>query len=362
MDLGIIGLAAAGRTSLFNALTRGSAEVGAYTARDRPNVGVVRVPDERVDALAAVFKTGAVYAEIRFVDYPVGAFEARGPDGQFLAELAGMDALVSVVRAFEDQSVPHPQLTVDPHRDIETLNLELTVADLALIERRIERIDAEMRSVKVGERRAMEYDRSLLVTLQEELEEGRAIRELDLSAEQQRQLGHYQFVTRRPMLLVVNIGQDDLARRDEVEAEFTERHGGPGVDVVALCADVEAELATLEPGEAAEFRRDLGLHEALPLDRAVRSAYKLLGLLSFLTVGEDECRAWTVRRGALAPEAAGRIHSDLERGFIRAEVARWDEVVAAGSLAELRRQGKLRTEGKSYVVADGDVLTILFNV
>jgi GTP-binding protein YchF len=363
MDIGILGLARAGKTSLFNAVTRGTAQVGAYSSQQEPNVGVARVPDARVDALAAVFHPKkTTYAEIRWVDYPVAGFGVEGPGNRFLAEIAGLDALVHVVRAFADEAVPHPEGSVDPHRDVESLDLELAFADLGLIERRLGRIEAEMRSMKAADRARLEADRALLQRLQVELEAGHGIRSLELSEEERRALSAYQFVTALPVLLVVNIGEGDLGRAGEIEAEFATQHGGPGVAVAALCVKVEAELATLEPDEAEEFRRDLGLPEESPLDRAIQAAYSLLGLQSFLTAGEDECRAWTVRRGASAPEAAGKIHSDLERGFIRAEVARWDELAEAGSTAELKRRGRLRTEGKSYVVQDGDVLNILFNV
>ena len=363
MDLGIIGLARAGKSSLFNAVTRGTAEVGAYSSHNEPNVGVVRVPDERVDALAELFHPKkTTHAEIRWIDYPAGGFDVAGPDAQRVAELAGLDALVHVVRAFRDESVPHPQQTVDAHRDIETLELELTFADLALIERRLSRLNAEMRSVKAGERVRMERDHALLERLQGALGEGTALRALELGEDEQRQLAAYQFVTRRPVLLVINIDEDDLAQAGAIEAEFASRHGGAEVAVVALCARLEAELAKLEAGEAAEFRRDFGLPDASLLDRAIQTAYELLGQQSFLTVGEDECRAWTVRRGATALEAAGKIHSDLERGFIRAEVARWDELIEAGSIAALKRQGKMHTEGKTYEVQDGDVLNVLFNL
>ena len=363
MDLGIVGLARSGRSSLFNAVTHGSARVGEYSAQDRPNVGVGRVPDERLDALAAIFEPKrTVHAEIRWVDYPLVDFSAAGPGAQFLAELAGADALVHVVRAFEDASVPHPDGSVDPDRDVEALELELTFADLALIERRLGRLDTERRSAKASERAPLERDHALLLTLQAGLEEGRAIRELELTEEQRRLLVQYQFVTRRPVLLVVNVGENALPRSAAIEAEFEARHGGPGVAAVAVCAKLEAELATLEPDEAAEFRRELGLGEGSPLDRAVQRAHELLGLHSFITVAGEECRAWTLERGATAVEAAGKVHTDMERGFIRAEVARWDELVDAGSLAALRTQGKLRTEGKAYVVEDGDVLNILFNV
>ena len=369
MELGIIGKARSGKTSLFNAVTRGTAQVGAYSSGSAPNVGVVHVPDARVDALAAVLHPKkTTYAEIRWVDYPVAGFGVEGPAAHFVGEIAKMDALVHVVRAFRDDSVPHPDTTVDAHRDLEALDLELTFVDLALIERRLQRIETEMRSMPAAQRVELERHRALLQRMQAHLaggegEDGAGLRSMAFSDDEARELRNYQFITRLPVLVVVNIGEEDLARASEVEGEFRARWGEPGVAVTALCAKIEAELAQMEPEDAAAFRADLGLPPESPLDRAIVEAYALLGLHSFLTAGEDECRAWPVRRGATAPEAAGRIHSDLEKGFIRAEVAAWGDMVAAkGSMAELKKAGKLRTEGKGYVVQDGDVINILFNL
>jgi len=364
MDLGIIGKARSGKTSVFNAVTRGTAQVGAYSAGNEPNVGVVKVPDERVEALVGVFSPKkTTYAEIRWVDYPIDGFGAEGPGRQFVTELAKADALVHVVRAFEDDSVPHPDSSVDPHRDIDGLNLELTFVDLALIERRLSRIEQEMKSMKAAERQGIEAHRELLGRLQTHLESGEGLRSMTLTEGEAKELRAYQFITMLPVLLIVNIGEDDISRVDEIEAEFRERYGADGVAVSAMCAKIEAELAQMDPADAADFRADLGLPEDSPRDRAIVAAYELLGVHSFLTAGEDEVRAWTVAKGATAPEAAGRIHSDLERGFIRAEVTSWDDMVAAGgSMAELKKVGKLRTEGKTYVVQDGDVMNILFNV
>ncbi len=364
MDLGIIGKARSGKTSLFNAVTRGTAQVGAYSSGNAPNVGVVHVPDARVDALAAVLHPKkTTYAEIRWVDYPVSGFGTEGPAAQFVGEIAKMDALVHVVRAFVDESVPHPDLTVDAHRDIEALNLELTFVDLALIERRLQRMETEMRSMPAAQRVELERHRDLLQRMQKHLEDGKGLRSMSFTADEDKELRAYQFLTRLPVLVVVNIGEDDLARAAEIEAEYRAKWTEPGVAVTALCAKIEAELSQMEPDDAAAFRADLGLSAESPLDRAIVAAYELLGLQSFLTAGDDECRAWTVRKGATAPEAAGRIHTDLEKGFIRAEVARWDDMATAkGSMAELKKAGKLRTEGKTYVVQDGDVLNILFNL
>ena len=364
MELGIIGKARSGKTSLFNAVTRGTAQVGAYSAGNQPNVGMVHVPDARVDALSEVYKTKkTTYAEIRWVDFPVAGFSNEGPGAQFVADLAKMDAVVHVVRAFEDASVPHPDETIDAHRDVEALNLELTFVDLGLIERRISRLDQEMRSIKAAERGEMERHNELLQRMQAHLEAGQGLRSMTFNDAEQKELRAYQLITRLPMMLIVNIGEADIARAAEIEAEFRAKYTEPGVDVSVLCAKIEAELAQMEPDDAAAFRADLGLPPESPLARAIVAAYELLGLQSFLTAGDDECRAWPVRRGATAPEAAGRIHSDLEKGFIRAEVTTWQDMVAAkGSMAELKKAGKLRTEGKSYVVQDGDVINILFNL
>ncbi|MEX2374632.1 MAG: redox-regulated ATPase YchF [Dehalococcoidia bacterium] len=364
MDLGIIGKARSGKTSVFNAVTRGTAQVGAYSAGNEPNVGVVKVPDDRVDALAAVFSPKKVtYAEIRWVDYPIAGFEAEGPGRQFVADLAKMDALVHVVRAFEDDSNPHPDGDVDPDRDIEGLNLELTFVDLALIERRLTRIDSEMRSMKSAERPVMEAHRGLLQRLQAHLETGAGLRSMALTPSEELELRAYQFITMVPVLLIVNVSEEDASRGPDVEAEFVARYASDGVAVAVMCARIEAELAQMSPEDAEVFRADLGLPEVSARDRAIVAAYELLGVHSFLTAGDDEVRAWTVTKGATAPEAAGRIHSDLERGFIRAEVVDWRDMAAAnGSMADLKKAGKLRTEGKQYVVHDGDVMNILFNV
>lgn len=363
MDIAIVGLPGSGKTSLFNALTRGEAQVGAYSSRLEPNLGVAGVPDERLDRLAAQEGSRRVtHAELRLADYPAATFDAAGIDRQRLQDLAQADALILVARAFENPAVPAPEGGVDADRDIETMQLELTYADLALIERRIERIEPELRSLPAAERGALEQDRALLLRLREALEAGSALRALELTEGERRLLASYQFATRRPLLILVNVDEDDLPRLDEIEADYVERHRAPGVGVVALSARIEAELAQMEAEEAAAFRGELGLPALSPLDRVIRETYHLLGVLTFLTASDREARAWTLRRGGTALEAAGRIHSDLERGFIRAEVASCDEWLEAGSEAQLRRTGRLRTEGRDYEVQDGDVVHVLFNV
>ncbi len=365
MDVGIIGLARSGKTTVFNAVTRGKAQTG-FGGAHEPNIGVVKVPDPRLDALAAMYHPKKVTpAEIRYVDFPAaGANFGRGegPGSQFLNEVRRADALIHVVRAFEDPAVPHPEGSVDPARDIATMDLELAFADLALIERRLERLEAELRSTKVGERGAGERERALLVRLKQALEAEQPLRTLDLTEDEQRLISGFRFLTLKPLLILLNLDELQVARREEIEHEFRQRYAAPHTDVAALCGRLEMELLELAPDEAAEYRRELGLGEETGLDRTIRLSYALLGLISFLTAGPDECRAWPVPFGATAPQAAGKIHSDLERGFIRAEVVRFEDLVAAGSEAEAKRRGLLRTEGKSYVVQDGDVLHILFNV
>jgi ribosome-binding ATPase len=364
-DVGILGLAQSGKTTVFNAVTRGSAQTG-YGGAQGPNIGVVKVPDGRLDVLAAIYHPKKVtHADIRYVDFPAaGAAFGRGegPGGQFLADVRKTDVLILVLRAFEDPQVPHPETSINPARDMETLDLELQFADQALIERRLERLAAEMRSMKATERAAGERELLLLQRLRAALDGGQPLRAVPLSEDEERAIAGYRFLTQKPVLLLLNIGEEDLPRAEALEAEFRERVSAPDTDVAAFCGKLEMELAAMDATEAQEYRAELGLGEEAGLDRAIRISYRLLGLISFLTSGEDEVRAWPVRAGSTAPQAAGKIHSDLERGFIRAEVIRFDDLVAAGSIPEAKKRGTLRLEGKSYVVQDGDVMNILFNV
>jgi GTP-binding protein YchF len=361
MDVGIVGLGQSGKTTVFNAVTRGKAQTG-FGGGHEPNIAVVKVPDKRLDTLTAMYKPKKhTPAEIRYVDFPAG-FSREGPGAQLIGQLRTADALIHVVRAFDDPAVPHPDGSTDPARDIAALDLELAFADLALIERRLERLAAELRSQKAGERGAGEREQALLNRLKAALEAEQPIRALDLTEDEQRTIAGYRFLTQRPLLLVFNVGDDQVAERETLEAAWRTRYAQPHTEVAALCGRLEMELLDLTPEEATEYRRELGLEEETGLDRTIRLSYALLGLISFFTVGPDECRAWTVEAGATAPRAAGKIHSDLERGFIRAEVIRYEDLVAAGSEAEAKKRGVMRTEGKTYVVQDGDVLHILFNV
>ena len=363
MDLGIIGYQRSGKTTIFNAVTRGHAQTGAYGAGVQPNIGVVKVPDQRLEDLAKLFNPKKfTLADIRYIDFPGEAFsDGQGPPAQFLAQLARCDALIHVVRAFADETVPHPQGSVDPARDAAAMELELAFADAAFIEKRLERIEASMRAVKAGERDAAEREVTLLQRLKAGLEAEKPLRDQEMSDEEARMLVNYQFLTDKPLLIVLNVDEGDAARTGEIEAAFAATQHGSHLAVAAISGKIEQELAQMSDEDAVEFRKDLGIMEP-GLHRMIRMSYELTGLISFFTVGPDECRAWNVHRGATAPTAAGKIHTDLERGFIRAEVVRWDELQAAGTIAEARKHGHLRQEGKTYVVQDGDCLNILFNV
>ena len=365
MRVGIIGLPRAGKTTVFNAVARGLAPVGGFGGASKPNIRSVAVPDPRVDRLSEIYTPKkTTYATVEYVDFPAagesfGAGEGLG--GQFLNDLAAVDALIHVVRGFQDESVPHPEGSVDPDRDIGIMDLELAFADLALIERRIERMDPELRTLKAGERGQLQALRDLLARMKGELEAETPIRAMALSDDERRLLAGSQFLTDKPLLDLVNVGEEDLPRRLAIEEELRAAHGAPARDLAVMGGRFEMELNELSDEEAAEFREEAGVEHS-GMDEAVRRSYALLGLISFLTVGPDECRAWTVAEGATAPEAAGKIHTDLQRGFIRAEVIRYEDLVECGSEAEAKRRGLQRTEGKEYLVKDGDVVHVLFNV
>jgi len=328
-------------------------------------VGVAKVPDERVDRLVPLFKPKKVtHAEITLRDLGLAktAGAGEGISAKKLGDLRTSDAILHVIRAFRDPSVPHAEGSVDPARDLATIGLELTTSDHTVIERRLERLEGEIRSAKAGDREPKERERELLGRCLAALDEERPLRDLELDAEEQRTLRGFRFLTLMPQLVVVNLDEADVAQPEAVLGpirEIASRHRSTGV--VHVCAKLEAEIAELPPDEAAAFRAEAGLHEPA-LERVVRAAYELLGLISFFTVGPDEVRAWTVEKGSTAQQAAGAIHSDLERGFIRGEVIRWDELLRAGSEANAKRLGIMRTEGKTYPVADGECLHVLFNV
>jgi len=349
---GLIGLPGSGKTTLFHLLT--SVHEAARTqGKAEANVGVSRVPDDRLDQLTAMFQPKKrTPATVEFADMAAG----RG-DAKSLVDVAAYrnaDALLHVVRAFRDPSVPHPQMTVDAARDARMVEDELILADLGSVERRLDRLEKDLKKTPSADLKA---EQDLLVRGRATLDAGRALRTLGLTPDDTRRLRGFQFLSAKPLLLVVNLDEADLAVAEDPAA-----HAGlaafvreSGAACVGVCAKIELEIAQLDAADAASFMSDLGLKQS-GLNRVIRAAYDLLGYMSFFTVGEDECRAWSIPRQLRAPEAAGAIHSDIQRGFIRAEVVPWDTLIARGSLAACRDHGELRLEGKDYVVQDGDTI------
>jgi GTP-binding protein YchF len=357
MRLGIIGLPQSGKTTVFNALTRGHAPTGSMIGGGRFEVhtAVVAVPDPRVDKLSAMFQPRkTIYAQVTYADIagiesnPSARGELKGP---LLGELRQMDGLLDVVRAFADESVPHPMGSVDPSRDVTAMESELLINDLIAVERKLEKLEEELRKGGAKDKALAQKDAELFKKLHEHLQQDKPLRELELNAEEERALSGMGLLTQKPMLILWNLGE---GQQEPESAAPHRRYATAGIQ-----GKLEMEIAQMPPDDAAAFLQEYGIEEP-GLNRVIRLSYDLLGLQSFFTVGEDEVRAWTVRRGALAPEAAGVVHTDMQKGFIRAEVVSYDELTALGSLAEAKAKGKLRLEGKEYPVQDGDVLNIRF--
>lgn len=349
MRMGIAGFPGSGKTTIFNALTGLHADVGLGTssAASKPNLGVLKVPDARVDALAAIYSPKkTTYAEMTFVDFPDPPTTGGRLDERVLTQMREADALAHVVRAFDDPAQPAP----DARRDLESFKTELVVADLAMVERRLERLKRE---------KGKEREKELLEKISASLESEREIRHLGLSREDEASLAGFQFLTLKPRLTVLNVNEDAVAQ--PAPATVEEFVTQEGLALVVVSGKVEMELADLEPQDRRSFEMELGLSESAR-DRFIRASYALLNLMSFLTAGEDEVRAWTIRRGEVAQGAAGKIHSDIARGFIRAEVIPYAAFIEHRSEARCREAGKLRLEGKEYVVADGDIVHFRFNV
>ena len=362
MQVTIVGLPGSGKTTVFNALTGGHAETGGFSGgRAAPNVSVVKVPDERVDRLAALFNPKkTVYADVTYVDVaiPAGAAREGSVNPDVLAQIRNADALLHVERAFDD---PASAVAADAWRDVDDLDLEFTVADLSVIEKRLEKLATQGRHGSQAEREAAQREDELLRRIEPHLSEGKPIRSFGLTADEELLLRGYRFLTQKPVLVVLNIDEGRLAEASALEPAGRERYDQPHTDVAALAGKIEAEIGELPEDDARLFMDDLGITEP-SRGRVIRLTYQLLGLFSFFTAGEDECRAWTLARGSTAVDAAGAIHSDLARGFIRAQVISFEELIEAGSMAEARKRGTLRQEGKGYLVADGDVIEVLFNV
>jgi len=360
MKLGIVGLPNAGKTTLFNAIMQTGAEAANFPfSTVSPNVGKVPVPDERLQGLNNIYNVRSVVpATVEMVDIAglvSGASRGEGLGNQFLSHIREADALVHVVRCFEDENVSHVYDDINPLRDIETVNLELIFADLEMLERRITRTEKAARTDKTLLREV-----TILTRIKEALEEGHPARALTWDdAEDLKFVETLTLITQKPMLYAANVAEDVMTS-DAVDklAAFAEAEG---TRVFVSCAKLEAELSTLPPEERALFLEDLGIAQN-GLDRLIAAGYELLGLISFLTAGPKEVRAWTIRRGSTAQQAAGKIHSDLERGFIRAEVVPYADLTAQGSYPAAKEKGLVRVEGKKYIVQDGDVMLILFNV
>ena len=365
MRIGIIGLPQSGKTTVFNAIAARNEAVGDFGVREKPNIATSFVPDHRLDELSKIYKPKkTTYASVENLDFPASNTtfgKGHGLEGRFLNELGAMDALLHVVRAFEDGSVPHPNETIDFERDRITMDLELAFADLAMLERRLERIEPEMRSLIQSERGPLQALVSVLEHLKQELEQEIPIRNISLNPDETRLLQGTSFLTSLPLLEIINIGEETLDEQNSIIESLESENTQTGRAITTLCAKFDMELNSLSEEEAKEFQEDIGVLER-GYEGVLRLSYELLGLISFLTVGEDECRAWTIKKGLSAPKAAGQIHTDLERGFIRAEVIAWDTLLSIGTETEAKRQGLIRTEGKDYIVQDGDVMHILFNV
>ena len=364
MQFGILGLPKVGKTTLFNTLTASHESTGKFAAAGGTHVAVAKVPDERLARLRDLFSPKKYTpATVEYLDVP-GIAKGEGAESLDLAKLKTVDGLLHVVRAFEDPEIPHAGGAIDPRADIATLDLELILADHSLVERRLSRL---AQSGKRGLSPQEERERALLgETILPALESETPLRRLALagaappvlSGDDEKMLRGFQLLSAKPMLVVVNVAESAVAT---AKPEAFGLGGEGGLPGVVVSAPIELEISRLSPEEQKEFLADLGLAEP-SLDRVLRAGYELLGLLSFFTVGEDEVRAWTIRRGTAAREAAGAIHSDIERGFIRAEVARWDDLLRLRSIAACREKALLRLEGKEYVVADGDVINFRFNV
>ncbi len=365
MKLGVVGLPNVGKSTLFNAITNAGAQAENYPfCTIEPNTGVVMVPDHRLDVLAEMYHPKKVTpTTIEFVDIAglvKGASRGEGLGNKFLSHIREVDAVVHVVRCFENENIIHVDGSVNPVRDIETINMELIFADMDTVQRRKEKAEKGFRG---GDKKCA-TEAALAERLYHHLESGKPARTLETDDEEQSILKSWFLLTTKPVIYAANISEDDLGK-DEGDIpwvnEVKEIASQEGSEIIVISAAIEEEISAMEPEEKAVFLSELGIGQS-GLDRLISACYKLLGLISFLTAGEDECRAWTIVRGTKAPQAAGKIHTDFEKGFIRAEVVPFDTLISAGSMAVCREKGLIRSEGKDYVMKDGDITLFRFNV
>ena len=366
MKLGIVGLPNVGKSTLFNSLTKAGAESANYPfCTIDPNVGIVTVPDERLKKLGDMYNSKKVTpAVIEFVDIAglvKGASKGEGLGNQFLANIREVDAIVHVVRCFEDTNVVHVDGSVDPLRDIETINLELIFSDIEILERRIAKVAKQARMDKV-----LAKELELLEKIKAHLEDGKLAKSFEVGEDEENQeyFKSYNLLTAKPVIYAANVAEDDLAddgESNDFVKKVRDYAAGEDCEVFVICAQIEQEIAELEDDEKTMFLEELGLKES-GLEKLIKASYSLLGLISYLTAGEDETRAWTIKKGTKAPQAAGKIHTDFERGFIRAEVVNYQDLLDNGSLSAAKEKGVVGLEGKEYVVQDGDVILFRFNV
>lgn len=363
MKMGIVGLPNVGKSTLFNAITNAGAECANYPfCTIEPNIGVVPVPDKRLDVLAEMYKTQKItHAIVEFVDIAglvKGASKGEGLGNKFLSHIREVDAICEVVRCFEDSNITHVDGTINPIRDIETINLELVFADIETIDKKIESVKKKIKADK-----KFQEELDLLEKIKDTLEQGKPARSLDFTDEEIGLLKETFLLTMKPILYIANISEHQIENieDDKYVKQVIEYAEQENAEVVPLCVKIEEELASLEGQDKQEMMEAMGIKES-GLDRVIQKSYNLLGLMSFLTAGEPEVRAWTIKKGTKAPQAAGKIHTDIERGFIRAEVVSYDDLIKEGSMSNAKEKGLVRSEGKEYIMQEGDIVLFRFNV